>query len=167
MIKNQKQAGITKSKLSELKTAKEKLHLEKEKYSALEFELADNSLNSLISELENQIHIYNALVKNDFHVLKPKNLEDIPRILIAARISQNLSQADLAEILGINEQQVQRYEATDFESASWTRIVEFSFALNLQIDFESVLIYNEKNIEVNFGIPESSSKEKIRLLEEK
>jgi len=165
MIKNQKQAGINKSKLAELNTAKEELKSRKAKYDPIEYELAENSFNGLIEDLENQIQTYEALVGGNFHCLKPKNIEDIPNILIAARLSQKISQKELAEILGIQEQQVQRYEASDFESASWIRIVEFASALNLQLFFEKIIIINTAKSEDIFEYPEGYSSEDIRQAE--
>lgn len=166
MIKNQKQAGITKSRHAELNKVYETLITEKANYSALEFELAESALKGMIVDLENQIKIYEGLVNNNFHIWKPKKLEDLSNALIAARIAQNLSQLDLALKLEIKEQQVQRYEATDYESASWTRICEFSNALNLEFSFENVLIVNPEISHDNFEIPKSCSLEKVQLVEE-
>ena len=54
---------------------------------------------------------------------------ELPTVLIKARIAQGLSQKDLAERLGLQEQQIQRYEATEYASASLTRIKEVVSAL--------------------------------------
>lgn len=167
MIKNQKQAGITKSKLAELNTARESLESRKNIYDPIEYELAENAIIGLIEDLEDQVQTYEALVGGNFHCLKPKNIEDIPNILIAARLSQKISQKELADILGIKEQQVQRYEASDFESASWIRIVEFSTALNLQLFFEKIIIINTETSEDIFEYPEGYSKQDISLAEKK
>lgn len=167
MIKNQKQAGITKIRLSELRKTLETLITKKENYSDLEYELAENALLGMIDDLEKQLKIYESLVNNNFHIWKPKNLEDLSNALIAARLAQNLSQQDLASKLGIKEQQVQRYEATDFESASWTKICEFANALNLDFAFESVIIVNPEISHDNFEIPKSCSQEKVKKAEEK
>ena len=56
---------------------------------------------------------------------------ELPTVLIKARIAQGLSQKDLAERLGLQEQQIQRYEATDYASASLTRIREVVSALGV------------------------------------
>lgn len=167
MIKNQKQAGITKSKLTELRKAKSEFESKREDYSHLENELTENALNSLIEDLENQIQTYESLVAGNFHCLKPKNLDDIPNIFIAARLSQKKSQKELADIIGIKEQQVQRYEASDFEGASWSRIIEFASALNLQLFFERIIIINIEETEDKFEFPEGYSIKDIRLAEEK
>ena len=45
-------------------------------------------------------------------------------MLIKARIARGMSQRDLAERIGLKEQQIQRYEATDYASVSLSRIRE-------------------------------------------
>lgn len=167
MIKNHKQASITKSKLAELNKAKEELESRKAKYDPVEYELAENAIHGLIEDLENQIQTYEALVGGNFHFLKPKNIEDIPNILIAARLSQKMSQKVLADNLGIEAQQVQRYEASDFEGASWSRIIEFANALNIQLYFEKIIIVNIEESENIFEYPKGYSEEGIKLAAEK
>jgi HTH-type transcriptional regulator / antitoxin HigA len=39
----------------------------------------------------------------------------------------------LADRLGLKEQQIQRYEATDYASASLARVIEISEALGLEL----------------------------------
>jgi HTH-type transcriptional regulator / antitoxin HipB len=167
MIKNQKQASITKSKLAELRNAKIEFESKKTNFSSIENELSENALDSLIEDLENQIKTYESLVQGNFHCLKPKNIKDIPNILIAARLAQKMSQKDLAEILGIKEQQVQRYESLDFEGTSWERIVDFSTGLNLQFFFEKIIIINTGNPEDMFEYPTGYSELDIKCAEEK
>ena len=53
-----------------------------------------------------------------------KLVADLPSILIKARIAQGLSQKELADRIGLKEQQIQRYEATDYASANLARIKE-------------------------------------------
>ena len=52
---------------------------------------------------------------------------------VEARIVAGLSQNDLAERLDLQEQQIQRYEATDYCSASLTRLKEIAKALGMNI----------------------------------
>jgi transcriptional regulator with XRE-family HTH domain len=52
--------------------------------------------------------------------------------LIRARISAGLSQRELAARLGLKEQQIQRYEATNYETASLRRVLEIAAALNAE-----------------------------------
>ena len=64
--------------------------------------------------------------------MPPPDLEYIsviPRDLIRARIAAGLSQKELAERLGMPEQQIQRYEAKEYESVSLARISEIAKVL--------------------------------------
>ena len=63
-----------------------------------------------------------------------KVVADLPSILIKARIAQGLSQKDLAERIGLKEQQIQRYEATDYASANLSRIKEVVIAFGVEIN---------------------------------
>jgi DNA-binding XRE family transcriptional regulator len=49
-------------------------------------------------------------------------LKELPLSLIQARIVAGLTQRELADRLGLKEQQVQHYEATEYASASLSRI---------------------------------------------
>jgi transcriptional regulator with XRE-family HTH domain/Zn-dependent peptidase ImmA (M78 family) len=62
-----------------------------------------------------------------------KSFEEIPKALIRARISLGLSQKDLAERMGLKEQQIQRYEADEYRAASLARVREFISQLNIKI----------------------------------
>ncbi len=59
------------------------------------------------------------------------SVEDLPKALIRARIAAGMTQEGLAQRLGVKPQQVQRYEATEYESASFARIVKVVHALGL------------------------------------
>jgi HTH-type transcriptional regulator / antitoxin HipB len=131
MIKNQKQAGITKDRLAELKKAKEIFEKQHKDKATAKYRLGANSMNSLITELENEVQVYNGLVNGDFNILQAKSINELPNVLIAARLAQNMSHKELGELVGVKEQQIQRYEATDYETASFARITEISIALNL------------------------------------
>jgi ribosome-binding protein aMBF1 (putative translation factor) len=53
--------------------------------------------------------------------------------LIEARIAAGMSQRELARVLGIKEQQVQRYEATEYASASLARVIKVAHALAVEV----------------------------------
>jgi HTH-type transcriptional regulator / antitoxin HipB len=140
MIKNQKQAGITKDRLAELKKAKEIFEEQHKDKATAKYRLGVNSMNSLITELENEVQVYNGLVNGDFNILQAKSINELPNVLIAARLAQNMSHKELGELVGVKEQQIQRYEATDYETASFARITEISIALNLNMKFKKNII---------------------------
>ena len=65
--------------------------------------------------------------------MKASTLEDLPNILIRARIAKGFSQRQLAEAIGLKEQQIQRYEAEEYASANLQRLSEIAKALCLNI----------------------------------
>lgn len=91
------------------------------------------AIRSQIDDLESEISEYEALTRGEIKSFDCNSLSELPMLLIKARIARGLSQKDLADKLGLKEQQIQRYEATDYESASLSRLLEVSDALGLKI----------------------------------
>ena len=69
-----------------------------------------------------QLSEYEALKAGDFELDQLGVVSGLPAMLIKARIARGMSQRDLAERIGLKEQQIQRYEATDYASVSLSRI---------------------------------------------
>jgi ribosome-binding protein aMBF1 (putative translation factor) len=69
-------------------------------------------------------------------------VEDLPKALIRARIASGMTQEGLALRLGLKAQQVQRYEATEYECASFARIRKVVQALGLRIPKAIRLVRN-------------------------
>lgn len=55
-------------------------------------------------------------------------------VLILARISKGMSQAEFAEHMGMREQQIQRYEADRYRSISLSNYRRFATALNVKLE---------------------------------
>lgn len=161
MIKNQKQASVTRQKLTDLINAKQEFLQNSTNNKDAKHRLGVKSFDSLISELEYEIREYEGLINGNFHSLRVEHLNDIPKVLIAARLAQRISQKQLGELVGLKEQQIQRYEATDYETASWPRIVEISMALNLNLSFKEIIIINTSDD--CFDSPEGITAEQMEL----
>jgi len=159
MIKNQKQAAVAKERLAELNQSFIELNSKQIEMSLAEYKLGVNSLSYLIDEIKKEINEYDSLAKGDFHCFEPTELGDINKILIAARIAKRMSHRELAELIGIQEQQIQRYESSDYESVNWTRIQEIAFALDLKFEFKRIEINSNKR---QFKIPSNVSPESVR-----
>ena len=160
MIKNQKQASAIRQKLAELQIAKKEFENSASNKDSAKFELGLNSFNSLIKDLENELSQYESLTKGNFNCLEAKSLNEISEVLISARLAQKMSQKQLGEMVGLKEQQIQRYESTDYETASWPRIIEISIALKLKFKFEKIIILNE-NCDDEFEYPSGISNEQV------
>ena len=89
----------------------------------------EDALQSQLADLKEQLQEYEALRAGHFDLDTLNVVAELPTVLIKARIAQGLRQKDLAERLGLKEQQIQRYEATDYATASLTRIKEVANVL--------------------------------------
>ena len=89
----------------------------------------EDALSSQLDDLRSELREYESLKSGKFRMDRLAAVDELPTVLIKARISQGLSQKDLAERVGLKEQQIQRYEATDYASASLSRIKEVASAL--------------------------------------
>lgn len=91
-----------------------------------------DGLKSQIADIEAELTEYDLLKSGQVSFSKTYALEELPRVLVQARIASGMSQTDLAEKLGMKPQQVQRYEATDYMGASLGRLIEISKALGVK-----------------------------------
>lgn len=138
MIKNERQYRTTKSQITELSQSLTE---------ALQNAVGDprlrraeeDGLRSLIKELQGQVEEYEALIAGERPVLVLESFDELPQALIKARIASGLSQKNLADRLGLKMQQIQRYEATDYATASLDRLQDVVRALGIQIREEIIL----------------------------
>lgn len=136
MITNERQYLITKGQLKKMRKELRDFNLEEVTKRIGSKILAVAEMNALKSEeisLANQLKEYELLRAGEITTLKASNLGELPTILIRARIAQRLSQRDLAGLVGLKEQQIQRYEADEYASASLRRLGEIAEALKLNI----------------------------------
>jgi HTH-type transcriptional regulator/antitoxin HigA len=102
--------------------------------------IARDALTSQIAELEEEIGLYSRLKSGAVTEFVAERLTDLPDSLIRARIARGMSQKDLGDFLGLKEQQIQRYEAERYRSASLERLVEISDALSVRIENRASLV---------------------------
>ncbi len=91
-----------------------------------------DALKSQIAGSEAEIVEYDLLKSGQVSFSKTYALEELPRVLVKARIASGRSQTDLAKKLNMKPQQVQRYEATDYMGANLARLIEVSRALGVK-----------------------------------
>lgn len=133
MIKNERQYRITKAQADKFDRALQAARQIATNVHPLLRTAREQALASQLHDLRQQLQEYDALRTGITPVLEIDSLAALPQALIKARIASGLSQKDLAERLDLKEQQVQRYEATDYESASFSRLLEVCQALGIQI----------------------------------
>jgi ribosome-binding protein aMBF1 (putative translation factor) len=132
MIKNERQYRIAKAQVAKFEEALSAFSAESRHDRTTHPRLIKAQRDALQSQLESlrrELIEYEDLESGN---MPPPNLEYIsviPRDLIRARIAAGLSQRELAERLGMPEQQIQRYEAKEYESVSLARIAEVAKVL--------------------------------------
>lgn len=92
---------------------------------------------SHLMALQEEIAEYEKLINCDTSQPIKIQVEDfnkLPDILIKARIAAKMSQKELADILGIEEQRIKECEDKDYQCASFCEILEVSAALGIEFD---------------------------------
>lgn len=141
MITNERQYRITKMQLARFNETLEKFDFDDAARRAGSQLLAQAELDALRSEaqaLAQDIMDYEGLRSGKARGLQPTTLAELHTVLVKARIARRLSQRELADRVGIKEQQVQRYEAQQYEGASLRRVLEVARALKIDTAFLNV-----------------------------
>jgi len=135
VIKNERQYAITKVQAEKFARALEKLTnqpVKGRRKHPLIHQAEVEAIGSQLADLRAEMEEYQSLRSGQRNFPKISSISEVPRILIQGRIAAGLTQKELARRLGIKEQQIQRYEATDYSSASLSRLREISRAVGLE-----------------------------------
>ena len=134
MIKSEKQKTRTKKLIEDFK----------KELATKEVELADlnnkesylSSYKVIINDLENEIKEYEELKAGNF--VLPQNITFIELLknLAKVRISKGLSQQDLAKLIGVTKQQINRYEEHDYQNVGVDKVNQILEALNIHLDMK-------------------------------
>lgn len=136
MIKNDRQYKITNAQaakffaaLGELssKTQKNNLH-------PLLVKAQEEALRSQYEELQQELKEYTDLKSGKRRLIEIESIDQLPIALIQSRIARGLTQKELAFKLGLKEQQIQRYESTEYATASFSRLKQIIDVLDIKVD---------------------------------
>ena len=125
MIKNERQYRITKAQADRFSEALRELEAETAEglgVHPLLLKAKKDAVNSQLTDLKDELRDFEELKSGGFEFGQLGAVSEVPRMLIRARIARGLSQKSLACRLGLKEQQIQRYEASEYASASLARI---------------------------------------------
>ena len=142
MIKNERQYRITQAQaakfratLSELRTTPRPKNVHPKLWEAQKA-----GVKSQLRDLEAELHEYESLKAGGPKTLELDSLDALPKVLIQARIAAGLTHEDLAARLGVKPQQIQRYEASVYQTASFARLLEIARVLNLRVHESAELV---------------------------
>lgn len=137
MIKNEKEYAVAKAELRRFESALEDFNAVEEISAGVDPVIANAQRGSFarkVNDLMKEVRDYEALVSGDSSSVAVAGIESIGHALIAARLSSGVSQKSLAELAGLKEQQIQRYEKEAYASANIRRLSLIARALNVSLD---------------------------------
>jgi len=138
MIANERQYRITKAWLAKFERQAAQQESEADVDPEME-QLYRDAYESQAEELRVELSEYEALRAGHVSVVELDSLMALPDALIQARIVAGLTQKQIATRLGLKEQQVQRYEASRYSSATLARLQAVVDALGVQIREQVIL----------------------------
>ncbi|MGB5970009.1 MAG: helix-turn-helix transcriptional regulator [Spirulinaceae cyanobacterium] len=154
MIKNERQYRVTQSQTKKFEEALTQLAQNlsnSKKVHPLLLKAQQDALQSQLNDLREELLEYEALKSGRQEILELHSLDELPSALIKARIASGLTQKELAERLGVKEQQIQRYEATEYASASFTRIREVIETLGIHVREDIFLPSSDVSLKALFN----------------
>jgi len=134
MIKNERQYRITQARAEEFRRGI--AELEQERSSKLHPKLQQaqsDALRSQLQTLERELRENDEISSGRQKTRTYGSFDELPKALVQARIARGWTQKDLADRLGLDEQKIQDYEATDYQRASLARIRKIVHALKIEI----------------------------------
>ncbi len=132
MITTEREYRVSKSALTDFEDALYYRRMHGDQEDPILHQALIESIESEIQVLHKQLSQYERIRAGNLAELRVQ-FEDLGEALTLARVVAGLTQKELAKRVGIKEQQIQRYEATDYESASFARLKEIVWALGSAI----------------------------------
>ena len=131
MIKNEKQYWITRKKLQELY---DEINLiERDEKTDPTDELTLVSLLVLKEQMEAEIGTYDQSKAEPLLLLQERSIDELPELLIEFKIQLGLTQKQFSQKIGMKEQQLQRYEAENYNSISFKNLLNILHAAGLEV----------------------------------
>lgn len=132
MIKNEVQYKLTKTSVEGFEKRLNWLKANPEARGDLDPIIAraeEEALESRIEELNEELQDYNRTKAGHVDMGVLYSVDKIAGVLISARIAKGFTQRQLASMVGLKEQQIQRYEARDYANVDLSRVQEIARAL--------------------------------------
>jgi DNA-binding Xre family transcriptional regulator len=132
MIKNEKQYNITRKKLQEFNESILKKQSSPTPLPAKE-RLILVSLQLMQEQFVNEIEAYERLRSNRDDFLEERRIDELPDLLIEFKIHSRMTQKEFSQKVGMKEQQLQRYEAENFQGISFKNLLKILHAIGLEV----------------------------------
>ncbi len=140
MIQNERQYKVTKTQIEKFSEALAVLETEQKEVEPWLIQLQRDAMTSSLEELQEEVRNYERLQTGKIKSVNVISLEDLPKALVQSRIAQGLTQKELAERLGVREQQVQHDESILYSSASLSRLQRIAAVLGVTLEGKAKLL---------------------------
>jgi ribosome-binding protein aMBF1 (putative translation factor) len=132
VIRNLHQYRVTKAQMTRLEKALKRARAAKTTLQPALHKAMITGMEAQVAELRQELEEYDSLKNRD--VITAGSFEELPEILIKARIARGWTQAQLARKLKLKEQQIQRYETVNYRTVSVARLAEVARALDIRLE---------------------------------
>ncbi|MHB8289425.1 MAG: helix-turn-helix domain-containing protein [Acidimicrobiales bacterium] len=137
MITNEVQYRVTQAHLAKFEEAAVNLAARQDRSKLVQLDL--DAVRAQADDQRAEIEEYELLRLGGVLRFAANSLEDLAVLLVKARLARGWTQRQLADALGMAEQQVQCYESTGYRVASWARICDVAAALGVTVAEKAVL----------------------------
>jgi len=132
VIENQREVLGTKAQIARLEGALAASRKAEGKMHPKIYRAMIVGIEGMIEEMKQELREYEELQRAaSLHL---GSVAELPEALIKARIARGYTQKDLAERLGLQPQQIQRYESRGYRSVSLKRLLDIMRALDFRIE---------------------------------
>lgn len=97
-------------------------------------EIQISAIQSQVEVLEKEVAEYDMIKSGGITFAKTFSFDQLPDVLIKARIASGMTQTDLATQLNLKPQQIQRYESSEYRGTSLARLVEVARVLGVTVE---------------------------------
>ena len=132
MIRNLHQYRVTKAQMTRLEKALKRARDAETRLQPALHKAMITGMEAQIAELRQELEEYDSLKNRD--VISVGSFEELPEVLIKARIARGWTQGQLARKLKLKEQQIQRYESVDYRTVSLGRLLDIVEALDIELE---------------------------------
>jgi HTH-type transcriptional regulator / antitoxin HigA len=127
MIKNERQYRIAKANLAKwLKTLEQIKSGEQPDTSKWVVAEQLKSVEEQVRQLQADLKEYDDIVSGAKKLPSPSLVNDLPSLLVSWRIARHLTQKQLAERAGINENLLQKYESENYGCVAYNTIAHIA-----------------------------------------
>lgn len=139
MIKNNRQLKVTEARIEQFKITLEELDRQPENETptgSFQREMNKRALQSMLDTLTRQVDEYLQILDGNTSKIKLDGLHDLPKALIQTRIAKGWTQKDLAAQVGVQPQQVQRWEQENYDRITFSNLEDVANALGISKQFD-------------------------------